>query len=645
LLDKVLEPQKGRREVLVASAEQKAEDKPAAATAPTKDASQAQTAPIQASATTAAPAAPAAVTEETVLQAIPGQAPNVPPTFRSSVQLVQVDVVATDEDGRAINGLKATDFTVLQDGIAREIRAFEPHSLISAASAKPADVKLAENTYTNLPDSDYDEARVILLFDLLNTPPQDQQFAQKQLMKVLRDLPAERRIAIFALSERLVLVQGFTSDRELLVEAAESIGAQRSHQYLGALQRQQTTGSARGIQSAARPAINIPAAGGGVGQPDPAMTGAPRENMIREEESFLTTARVRFTIDALNGLARAVSGYPGRKSVLWISGGFPIAISPDLELETATRGAENFRDQWAQTGKLLATSRIAMYPIDVRGIQPRGVDITLSNMESAALVEMRQAASPRAGSGGTLEAGSSGLANVLNQQSKLYAHERSTMLHIAHDTGGRAFIGSNNIREALTRGVQDAATYYTVAYEPDKTPQSEMKYHNLEVKVARPDVKLTYRRGYYSLPQEAITPEVGVAALRGSLQAGMPPATSLYLTAKVSPPVQPGKPVRVDYIINTNGVTFSDAENSTKHAVVDCMVIAYDQEGREVGHASDTLDATIPMNQYDWVIRRGLPANQEIMLKPGAYNLRLGVMDRTSQQIGTLDVPLIIPSS
>jgi hypothetical protein len=266
-------------------------------------------------------------------------------------------------------------------------------------------------------------------------------------------------------------------------------------------------------------------------------------------------------------------------------------------------------------------------------------------MESAALVEMRQAASPRAGSGGTLEAGSSGLANVLNQQSKLYAHERSTMLHIAHDTGGRAFIGSNNIREALTRGVQDAATYYTVAYEPDKTPQSEMKYHNLEVKVARPDVKLTYRRGYYSLPQEAITPEVGVAALRGSLQAGMPPATSLYLTAKVSPPVQPGKPVRVDYIINTNGVTFSDAENSTKHAVVDCMVIAYDQEGREVGHASDTLDATIPMNQYDWVIRRGLPANQEIMLKPGAYNLRLGVMDRTSQQIGTLDVPLIIPSS
>ncbi len=645
LLDKALEPQSGKREVMVASAENNAAEKQTAATAPQQVASDAQTAPTAATSTAEAPAAPAAVTEETVLQAVPGQAPNAPPVFRSSVQLVQIDVVATDKDGLPINDLKASDFTVLQDGVAREMRAFEPHSLLPPASAKPADVKLPENTFTNLPDSDYDEARIILLFDMLNTPVQDQQFAQKQLMKVLKDLPAERRIAIFALSEKLVLVQGFTNDRELLVEAAESIGAQRSHQYLGALQRQQATGRMRGIQSASRPTVTMPSAAGSGSEPDFSVLGAPRQNVIREEESFLTTARVQFTIDALKALALSVSGYPGRKSVLWISGGFPIAISPDPELETATRGAENFRDQLAQTGKMLATSRIAMYPIDVRGMQPHGIDVTLSTMESTAMLEMRQPVSKRSGTGGTLEAGSSGLANVLNQQSKLYAQERSTMLHIAHDTGGRAFIGSNNIREAITRGVQDAATYYTLAYEPDKTAQSEMKYHNVEVKVARPDVRLTYRRGYYSLPQEPVSPEIGVAALRGSLQPGMPPATSLYLTAKVSPPTQPGKPVRVDYIINTNGVTFSDAQNSTKRAVVDCMVVAYDQEGREVGHASDTLDATIPMNQYDSVLRRGLPANQEIVLKPGAYNLRLGVMDRTSQQIGTLDVPLIIPSS
>jgi hypothetical protein len=30
-------------------------------------------------------------------------------------------------------------------------------------------------------------------------------------------------------------------------------------------------------------------------------------------------------------------------------------------------------------------------------------------------------------------------------------------------------------------------------------------------------------------------------------------------------------------------------------------------------------------------------------LPPGKYNLRIGVMDRTTQQIGTVDVPLEVP--
>jgi hypothetical protein len=34
--------------------------------------------------------------------------------------------------------------------------------------------------------------------------------------------------------------------------------------------------------------------------------------------------------------------------------------------------------------------------------------------------------------------------------------------------------------------------------------------------------------------------------------------------------------------------------------------------------------------------------HQEMMLKPGSYQLRLGVMDRLSGRIGTLDVPLTI---
>jgi hypothetical protein len=51
------------------------------------------------------------------------------------------------------------------------------------------------------------------------------------------------------------------------------------------------------------------------------------------------------------------------------------------------------------------------------------------------------------------------------------------------------------------------------------------------------------------------------------------------------------------------------------------------------------------MNAYAAIQKYGLPAHQLISLPPGRYNLRIGVMDRTTQQIGTVDAPLVVPAS
>jgi hypothetical protein len=181
-----------------------------------------------------------------------------------------------------------------------------------------------------------------------------------------------------------------------------------------------------------------------------------------------------------------------------------------------------------------------------------------------------------------------------------------------------------------------------LAYTPDKV-DPKTAFHRIEVKVDHPDVRLAYRRGYYSSPQRAESRETGVAALRGALQPGMPQSTMVFLTASVLPPDPAHQSVRIQYIINPNGVTFADVADQRKHIMVDCMAIAYNNEGREVGHASDTLDGTIKAAAYDTVMNNGIPAQQEITLPPGAYNLRLGVMDRPTQQIGTLDVQLVVP--
>jgi hypothetical protein len=156
-------------------------------------------------------------------------------------------------------------------------------------------------------------------------------------------------------------------------------------------------------------------------------------------------------------------------------------------------------------------------------------------------------------------------------------------------------------------------------------------------------MKLAYRRGYYSIHQQSGSAAAGTAALRAALQPGMPPATSMMLTASLELPDATRKDVKINYIIDSNGVNFADAADNKKHVEIDCMVIAFDSSGKEVAHASDTLDATLPANAYAAVQTYGLPAHQLISLPPGRYNLRIGVMDRTTQQIGTVDSPLVVP--
>ena len=117
----------------------------------------------------------------------------------------------------------------------------------------------------------------------------------------------------------------------------------------------------------------------------------------------------------------------------------------------------------------------------------------------------------------------------------------------------------------------------------------------------------------------------------------------MLLTASLELPNDKRKEVKVNYIINSNGIDFTDEPDNKKRAQIDCMVIAFDSSGKEVAHASDTLDATMPANAYAAVMSYGLPAHQLIALPPGRYNLRIGVMDRTTQQIGTVDAPLEVP--
>jgi len=570
---------------------------PATASAPSAAEPTASPAAIPASAAAIAKpllpstAQPVASTPPPVAQAPAETSPA--PTFRSTTRLVQVDVVVTDKAGNPITGLKEADFTVFQDGKPQPVRAFEAHVLTPEARKTRVAPTLPANTYTNLPESIQDQSWTIVLYDQLNTPTSDQQVARQQLVKVLKTLPAGTPVALFMLGQqRLELLHGFSNDPAEITAAAERIRPQISEMLTTNAEQTQAIADMAGASAMAASSHGSPA-------PSGLMTQS-----YKDTEALRTNTRTLFTIDALEAMARAVSGYPGRKNLMWLSGSFPIRVEPDAsDVATITggqfRNAADYHQRIAKADALLTESRVAVYTIDVRGLT--------TDLPDAVGLD-----------------------------------ERESLTQIAHETGGRAFVGTNDFGGAITKAMADGSTYYTVAYTPPPQKDKSEPYHHIEVKLSRPDTNLSYRRGYYSSPQQHPTSEQGIAALLGALQPGMPPATMLYVMASVQPPTGKQKTVKINYIISPSNVTFSDLPENKKHVVVDCMVVAFDKDGKEVAHASDTLDGAIPQAAYDAVMKQGLPANQEIELKPGTYNLRLGVMDHATQQIGTVDVPLEI---
>lgn len=171
--------------------------------------------------------------------------------------------------------------------------------------------------------------------------------ARQQLLQYVRTLKADQRVAIFALTADLFLLQDFTSDPAILRSALEKYSASESSLMT------------RGAPVQVTPEM------ASVMQFSPAL-----ENLIRFNQENAVNAsdeRVRVTLAALHSIARAMIGYPGRKNLIWVSSGFPISIQ--LGGKPVGMGlSRNYADELAATAAQLSQARVAVYPVDARGL-------------------------------------------------------------------------------------------------------------------------------------------------------------------------------------------------------------------------------------------------------------------------------------
>jgi VWFA-related protein len=507
----------------------------------------------------------------------PGQL-NTEPTFRSQTRVVLVDVIVSDPKGQFVPGLKVEDFTVQEDHKAQRISGFTVYRYQVPKVLPP--VRLPPNQYTNFSPQAPGGAVTILMLDTLNTPPLEQTYARKAMVQFLQRLPAGQRVGLFILSDHPHLVQGFNNSSDALIAASKALTAEGSvvRPETGAISQLSSPTSSPQIQDMT--GSNVPTQSLGSG--------------LASYAALTSEIRFKLTLATLNAVARSVSGYSGRKNLIWLSGNFPLRLDDEFIRNNKIGLGANHSAEVEETAAMLAASQIAVYPVDVKGL---------------------------------------GVAQ------DTFAEE-----DLARETGGKAFYGSNAVDDALLHAIQQGSDYYTLAYSPENR-KWDGRYRKIEVKLAQKGYKLTFRRGYYAKEEKPFTGDEAARALATAMQPMVPVSTMLLVKAQVLLPDSEHKAVRIDYAVDSHDISFADAAEQKKHAAVDFMSVAWDGEFKSSGYSTDTIEADFLPAVYQQIMQTGFPAHQELNLKPGTYTLRLGVIDRGSQKIGTVDVPITVTAA
>jgi VWFA-related protein len=510
--------------------------------------------------------------------------------LKSESPLVVLDVVVTDKKGQPVYGLKRSDFTVFERDEKMTLQSFEEHRADQAPlpASLPAKQVLAPNVFSNVSDTPDNGPLNVLLMDALNTPMADQMYVREQMLEYVKNAPEGTRIAIFGLSNRLYLLQGVTTDPALVKAAVQ---------------------------------------------------------MFMAKVPVMPQLRGWYTLAAIDELARYLSGLPGRKNLIWFAGSFNLGIVSDGDRADRFGSLANFADDAKQTANLLTRSRVAVYPIDARGL--------FSNPDMSAAVALPPGAQMLGPSAWQISDG-----KFLAQR----ADEKITMNTLAERTGGKAFYDTNGLRDALEQAINNGSNYYTLTYAPTDR-KWDGRYRSVRVKLERSDVDLSYRRGYFaydpSVPRAHEGKSQPMSVMHSAMLLGGPNPTQILFTVKIEPAAKsenklpptnqpnvkkmkpPYRRYTVSYDVNLRTVAFKTIQDGIHQGYLEFEVSLYNPDGELMNAIGELVRVKVPPATYESRQQSGWKFQQNIdaPVKSECF-LRIGVHDVSNDRVGALEVPL-----
>lgn len=512
-------------------------------------------------------------------------------TFHAQTELVLVNVTVRDKNGNFVRGLKPEDFTIFEDNKPQKVLSFDVENIDAVANQDVAQVRplpglpsqqtsvaAATTPTANSADQFKDRRLIVLFFDLSAMEPDE---IDRAIASAEHYVDAQMApadlVSIVSLGSSLLVNQDFTSDHELLKKQLQGFGEGSGQGY-----EEGSTGTTEGT-------------------PD---TGQPFTADDTEYNIFNTDRR----LEALRSVAEKLSHVQQKKSLIYFSSGMDrTGIENQSELRAAINAA--------------VRSNLAIYTMDLRGLQ--------------ALVAGGEAQS--ASLRGTSAYSGQSMINALNSNFTT----QETLVTLASDTGGRAFLDSNDFSQVFKGVQQDTSTYYLLGYR-SSNPARDGRYRRIVVKVNIPGVKVDHRRGYYApADYKHSTNEDRELQLEQELASELPTTDlPLYLSAAYFR-VEPNKFfIPVSLVVPGSQIPFTRASDRDK-ATLDVIGMVLDSERHPVTRIRDTVKLAVDASSQ--VQKKNVQYDTGLSLPPGKFHLKFVVRENQTGRMGSFETDLDIP--
>jgi VWFA-related protein len=537
------------------------------------------------------------------------------PTFAAGVEVVTVDVVVTDKKNGTVSGIPREEFTILEDGVPQEVTSFENVQVPAATSTEPArKPALSDNTSRE----DRTSRSFVIVFDDVHLTLFQAHRAKLAIGQFLKSGVREGdrvtlvatgggawwstrmeagREDIMSLLKRLEgrLVPD-TSPERMSDSEALRIHIYRDQQAEERVARRFDSFGSNGRSQAA--------------QGNEGLSGNPFVQGRAADVYYQAASRNRITLQVLDRVLLSLAATRGRKSLILVSQGF--IYDPQLD---------EFKDV-VQTAR---RSNVAMYFIDTRGL---GGMPSYMNAEFGPAIDNQDV--------------SAAFGDELDQSAG------AEML--ASDTGGFSVKNTNDLSKGFLRIADETKSYYLIGYRPTN-PKQDGKFRKIEVKLARKDVKVRARKGYFA-PVDATTlaaqkkkPEApGDPDIQAALDSPYEEkAIPLRMSAWVFDETLLGKAntiVATD--VDIRDFAFKEENGRFVDAVEFLLVVAHLETG-EFFRFDQKVDMKLLPATRERMSKSWLPIIRDFELAPGSYQAKIVVRDSNSRRLGTVVHEFTVP--